>query len=535
MLLALMGAAALVGTAKLPADAPVYLVIRPGQLADDMALLNLAARTQPDVAAVEDALRDTLGFDLFRRADWVRIGIDPETPVAAALLRTDPAELDRLAAALGAGRKPTPSAIALRHRLIARVADQTKWKTFLGNLARAPWGSQVRAQLDGDLAVVDFVTLPGTGPLKPAPPAAPRALGFVPDRGAARLLGDAPLSAYVAFDRLPALMRAQLLIKAAGAIGLARPRSRARIGQAVVKEARECADSWGKTGGALFDDFAIAGRVGLGAWEGHSAWGLSALGKLGLATSAVDDGVLDVKSLKDPLVVGQLFVPAAAWRAVPRMGVLRDLAYASRSMEQCGDVAGALAALRFWPQLAAFALDEASRDAQTGPLVSAARNAVLVVRDLRDPRDLDLEGSLAVTLDLPAGSPAEQRLCPSPRKSKQNGRELTLCAAPTASSKREQLAWETLPGGTRLLAWLSDGKALDWWTGLRRGAPQPHPSLLASFRMSLSKLFAAAGRELDPMARALIGSLVQQRQFVHVVVRADGDLLRGDLRLDSTP
>src|SRR5262249_58744881 len=136
----------------------------------------------------------------------------------------------------------------------------------------------------------------------------------------------------------------------------------------------------------VFDDFAIAGRVGLGAWEGHSAWGLSALGKLGLATSAVDDGVLDVKSLKDPLVVGQLFVPAAAWRAVPRMGVLRDLAYASRSMEQCGDVAGALAPLRFWPQLAAFALGEASHDAPTGPPVRAAPHPALVGRGLRGPR-----------------------------------------------------------------------------------------------------------------------------------------------------
>src|SRR5215831_6700240 len=122
--------AALAGAAKLPADAPVYVALRPAQLADDVTFLNLAARAEPEVARAEDELRDLLHFDPFKKSDWVRIGIDPETPVLMGLARTDAAEVERVLKALEKGQKAAEPEFS--SRTIARVADATKLKTFLG-------------------------------------------------------------------------------------------------------------------------------------------------------------------------------------------------------------------------------------------------------------------------------------------------------------------------------------------------------------------------------------------------------------------
>src|SRR5262245_22764212 len=160
--------AALAGAAKLPADAPVYLALRPSQLADDVTFLNLAARTQPDVAKAQDELRDLLHFDPFKKADWVRIGIDPETPVVAGLFRSDPAQVEKTLATIEKGRQAAEPDFS--HRIVARVADATKLRTFLGDLARAPWGKQIKSTIEGDQLILDVG--------KP-----PRQLGLDPTRG----------------------------------------------------------------------------------------------------------------------------------------------------------------------------------------------------------------------------------------------------------------------------------------------------------------------------------------------------------------
>src|SRR5262252_9463077 len=140
--------AALAGAAKLHADAPVYVALRPAQLADDVAFLNLAARAEPDIARAEDQLRDLLHFDPFKKADWVRIGIDPDAPVVMALGRTDSAQVQKTLAALEKGQKAAEPDFS--HRIVARVADATKLKTFLGDLARSPFGKQIKSSFDGD-------------------------------------------------------------------------------------------------------------------------------------------------------------------------------------------------------------------------------------------------------------------------------------------------------------------------------------------------------------------------------------------------
>src|SRR4051812_43808594 len=128
---ALAGAAA-----KLPADAPVYIVIQPAMLAEDASFLNLAARTLPGIAKAEDALRDLLHFDPLRKTDWLRIGLDPEAPLACSLLSVDRGEIDRVLAALEKGQ--TAPRAAMRHRVVAKVSDPIKLRTFLRDLGRTP-------------------------------------------------------------------------------------------------------------------------------------------------------------------------------------------------------------------------------------------------------------------------------------------------------------------------------------------------------------------------------------------------------------
>src|SRR5437763_554606 len=217
-------ALALAGAAQLPGDGPVVLAVQPGRLADDVSCLNLAARTQPDVAAAEELLRDTLGFDPFKRADWVLIGVDPDATALAGLFSWEPAEIERVAAALAAGRAAPPA--GYRHRVVVRIADGEKWKTFLGNLARTPWGRRVRASRDGELAVLDLVTAPGT--LKTPAASAPRKLGPPLERPAAVALGQQPVAVYVQLERLAAMTRVDLLLEAAG-----RGRLPARAGKEV--------------------------------------------------------------------------------------------------------------------------------------------------------------------------------------------------------------------------------------------------------------------------------------------------------------
>jgi hypothetical protein len=156
--------AALFGTAELPADAPLYVAIRPAELAHDLAFLNQILRTRPEIAAQEDELRAELGFDPSRAAEWTRIGVDVETPVVAAL------------AAGGA-----------QYRVVARVADLDRARLFVHNLARGRSTRRLRATFHGDALVLDA--------------GAPGRLGAPLERPAARLLGTAPISIYARFDQ----------------------------------------------------------------------------------------------------------------------------------------------------------------------------------------------------------------------------------------------------------------------------------------------------------------------------------------------
>jgi hypothetical protein len=162
--------AALFGAAELPADAPLYVAIRPAELAQDLAFLNQILRTRPEIAAQEDELRAELGFDPSRAAEWTRIGVDAQTPVVAAL------------AAGGA-----------QYRVVARVADPERVRLFVHNLARGRATRHLRATFHGDALVLDA--------------GAPGRLGAPLERPAARLLGTAPISIYARFDQTPGCAR----------------------------------------------------------------------------------------------------------------------------------------------------------------------------------------------------------------------------------------------------------------------------------------------------------------------------------------
>src|SRR5262249_46946369 len=148
---------------------------------------------------------------------------------------------------------------------------------------------QIKSTIDADDLILD-IAFP-YDEKKPVPAAAPPRLGFATDHGAARMLGDGAFSAYLAFERLPQLMAAWGASRSASAVQTAPKKWRVDLGKAAAREARQCQDEWQKTGGALFDDYAFSGRLGQGAWEMHSAWGLSQLGSIGLPLAAADDGI----------------------------------------------------------------------------------------------------------------------------------------------------------------------------------------------------------------------------------------------------
>lgn len=505
--------AALAGAAKLPADAPVYVALRPAQLADDVTFLNLAARSAPEVARAEDELRDLLHFDPFKKSDWVRIGIDPETPVVMGLGRSDTAEVEKTLKTLEKGQKAAEP--DLSHRIVARVTDPAKLKTFLGDLARTPLGKQIKSSIDGDQLILDIG--------KP-----PKQVGFDPTRGAAKLLGEGALSMYLALDRLPALGTATGAAAVARALKAVDPKHRKMLGKQGAMEARTCLE-WQQTGGALFDDFAAWARLGQGAWEYHAAWGENALGKIAMAVAAADDGLLDPTSLADSMVAGQLYLNGTALlRGVQRMGVMRDANYAEEHIRMCGGAAMIIAGLRYWPQGLAFALDEVARDPELGPFVLAARNVVFVIRNIKNSQ-FDIDGALAATMDLPPGGAAEKKLCAESHKVKKGGREFVVCGG----HGKERVVWDALAAGQRVAAVLPDDKNVDWWMTLKRGTPRKNPPDLATLRVDLAKLMAAALRDQDPMVKAAVQMFAAGRTRANGSIHPDGDLLRVDLRVDS--
>jgi len=188
-----------------------------------------------------------------------------------------------------------------------------------------------------------------------------------------------------------------------------------------------------------------------------------------------------------------------------------------------------IAALRYWPQALAFMLDEAARDPEVGPLVVAARNVAFVLRGIKN-QNFDLDGALAASLDLPAGSSAETRLCATSRKVKRGGRDITICSTRHGA---ERVAWDVLPGGQRTIAVLPDDKALDWWLGLRHATPRKNPPELATMRIDLARLMAQAMKDQDPMVRAAVQMFAAGKTRAQGTIRPDGDLLRVDLRVDS--
>jgi hypothetical protein len=507
-------AAALAGAAKLPPDAPVYAALKPAQLADDVTFLNLAARAEPSVARAEDELRDLLHFDPFKKADWVRIGIDPESPVVMALGRSDPVQVEKALATLEKGQKTAEPNFS--HRIVARVADATKLRTFLGDLARTPFGKSIKSTIASDQLILDLG--------KP-----PKQVGFDPTRSAARLLGEGALSFYLPLERMPALGTATGAAALARALQGANPKQRKIFGKQGAMEARSCKE-WTQTGGALFDDFGAWVRLGAGAWEVHAAWGENALGKIALAMAAADDGLLDPAAVADAMLVGQLYLNGTALlRDVQRMGVMRDAAYAEEHIRMCGGAALLIAGLRYWPQGLAFGLDEIARDPEIGPFVLAARNVALVIRNIKNAR-FELEGAVAASMDLAPGGAAEKKLCAESRKLKRDGREVTVCRG----HGKERVVWDVLPGGQRSAAVLPDEKTVDWWLGLRRPAkPSPTAPPLATLRVDLAKLMAQALHDQDPMIKAAVSMFAAGRTRAVGSIYPDGNLLRVDLRVDS--
>ena len=506
---------ALAGASKLPADAPVYVALKPAQLADDVTFLNLAARAEPEVAKAEDELRDMLHFDPFKKSDWVRIGIDPETPVVMGLLRSDRAQVDKTLAALEKGQKaPEPG---FSHRIVARVADVGKFQTFFGDLKRTPLGKDIRVMIQGDQAILDLGQ-------------SPKQVGLDVTRGAAKLLGDGAVSMYFPLDRMPALGTATGAGAVARALQMVAPRQRKTLGKQGAMEARTCRE-WEQTGGALFDDFAVSARLGQGAWEWHAAWGENQMGKIALAMAAADDGLLDPTAVADAMVVGQLYLNGTQLvRSVQRMGVMRDERYAEEHIRLCGGAAMAIAGLRYWPQGLAFLLDDMARDQEMGPFVLAARNVAFVVRGIKN-RQFDVDGVLAATMELPPGSEAERKLCQETKKVKRGNREFTLCLS---SHSRERVVWESLPNGSRrIAAILPDDKNVDWWLGVKRGTPKTNPPDLATLRIDLAKLMAQGLKDQDPMVKAAVQMFAAGRTRGTGRVYSDGDLLRVDLRVDS--
>jgi hypothetical protein len=493
------------GAVELDARAAALVAIRPTDLGDGFALMDLLSGLFPAVVGAFDRARDSVGLYSFSRGELGERGLDPD---ALVLLSWGQIDADDWTERRASRRSASAPLVFARHRVVLKIGQssgssstdevkldnafaqalQKRGATVLrlpgvpGKKTRAPaWskaiaGAAKRASVrvlargpEGDLftlrvrdgrAIIDWAE-PWAGKSKPTDKLAPVLAKMLapPHRRLSDELARPPRPLLASPDSSISIM-------------LSPP------GIAALAPRAACRDDWSASDGALLADAALLLRMHPFDWKLEIIWTLTPAGRTVFNGIAADDGLADGRAIvHNGLAAGALLVSSldavgggGEGKAVPRDRLARGLA-AIRGDGACGAASAIAGLARYWPQLARAVMDEALPLLAAAPSDARPRNAVVLLGEASPARP-DWTEALTYFVSFPqeATAPLERALGKAGTKGERQtfGDRTPRFFDFRSGGKFEEAAMESLAGGHVGVALAPPGSGLGWYYRMPR-------------------------------------------------------------------
>jgi hypothetical protein len=531
---------------ELDSRAAAIFAIRPTDLGDGFALMDLLSGIFPDVVGAFDRARDSVGLYAFSRSELSERGIDPDALVLSSWGQID---ADDWTARRRRGKSSPAPLVWARHRVVVKIgqnsatdsSDLTKLENALTQALRKrgaiivrlphvprtpPWPAWMkkvastakRASVrlvartpDGDLlalrtrdgrAIIDWAE-PWAGKARPTDDLGPVfAKMMAPPR---RRLSDD-------LSRPP---RPLLSSRESSVSAVISPAAIAMLAPHAA-----CRDDWSAGDGALLDEVAVLLRMHPFDWKLEIVWTLTALGRSAFDGVAADDGLADGRAIvHDQLAAGGLLISSldavggvTGSRTLARDRLSRGLAAVRGTDIGCG-MAGPVAAIaRYWPQLAHAVAQEALPRVLATPLDARPRNLVALLADPAGPaaaRSGRWTDALTYFVSFPqAATPAlEQTLGAAGTKGERQtfGDRTPRFFDFGTGARFEEAGMESLAGGHVGLALAPPGAGLGWYYRMhRRAARFGTQSNVGFLHVNVARLLTKFAADADSGTQAAV-------------------------------
>jgi hypothetical protein len=501
------------------------------------------------------------GFDPFVQG-WAPSGLDPDAPVVGTFGTVDPKLVDPFFAAAqakDAGRMAALPRPVIRYRVIARLADERRFRTNLTRVrsvvrlddTKDPRLDPLTRQLGPDLralrklgvVAVDlsntpvFVRIAGGhavldvfDPLfqNPVPftwardgkeilavlgrTVPPGGAASLLTQGAGRQLVDADLGAVIAPERFTHVGRASALDES--------------IRYSYGGEAAQC-DPAALVAAWPFEDGAFSVRVRPDSLTFQGAWTVRAGSKL-LALPLADDGLIDGNAASDAVVLGVSYLTSLApVRALPRVD--------QNAVSACGWSARTGAIYLAWPASLFAELETVVQRDAPGLSLDSIRNAAVALRTVGKSKE-KFDGVLVMSAGPAATKALDAILATWATRVGAlalNSRHIELYLPRSKADQWFSFVRSKLDGGNVALGAAIGGRAAArWlWGALTPRMTPTAPSKIATLRVDLPRAAAqllgpqvlndAYAKEVEQRLGNLTGALEQQGDTVLATLRID--------------
>jgi hypothetical protein len=418
------------GAGHLPLDGALLVSLRPAEIDDAAAYLDLLTGLYPGLGRLVTAVRAPLAIDAFSRTELAARGIDSGIAMLASVGRVEPGTWkdQRKPTGMDGGKpagRPQPAPL-VRHRLVVKAVDAARFAAFvrdvLGRLSmevvttadkktpawwtawRGPANrARVRLAARGDLgaALILSDTSDGFAVLDLAVPARDadtvRAAKALQTRAFRLLLPLKPATVPVLSEGF-AIGSRRLLGNDASFALVVQPNEMTGL-----LATPDCRDRWQTARGAFFDDAAIAARLSPFDWRMRLAFSPTAVAAAALGATGSDDGLLDPRRLaREGVAAVALYTASfAGVGALPApVALARGWDGLRAEAESCGAWLWPIALARFSPHLLTTSIADVGRRFEAAPTMALARNVAMAMRDRAHPPVLMLSFPATATADL---------------------------------------------------------------------------------------------------------------------------------------
>jgi hypothetical protein len=558
---------------ELDARAAAIVAIRPTDLGDGFALMDLLSGIFPGFVGAFDRARDSVGLYSFSRGELGERGVDPD---ALVLLSWGQIDADDWTARRRRGKSSTAPLVWARHRVVVKIGQNSTsdssdvvklenafaealrkrgatiirlprlphtpalpaWMKTVASTAKHASVHLVARTPDGDL--LSLRTRDGRAVIDWAEPWAGKAR-LTDDLGRVFTKMVAPPRRRLSDE----LMRQPRPLLSSAESSVAAVISPAAI--ALLAPHATCRDDWSAGEGALMDEAALLLRMHPFDWKLEIVWTLTALGKNVFDGLAADDGLADGRAIvHDGLAAGALLISSfdaiagvTGSKPLPHDRLARGLEAMRGTDIGCG-MAGPVAAIaRYWPQLVHAVAEEALPRVLATPLDARPRNLVALLGDpasraTSPPRSWIDTLTYFVSFPQSATTALEQVLGTTGTKGeRQTFGDRTPRFFDFGSGARfEEAGLESLAGGHVGLAIAPPGSGLGWYYRMhRRAAHFGAQSNVGFLHVNVARLLGKFAADADSGTQAAVKLAASQFGLLGGNLTRVEDTLHLDLTL----